>query len=106
MRDDVGEQLGRQGDGTTGFHHRRETGLDAEAQIKARQAEPAGCSVSGDQDIGQHRVGGTTGNSPADQLKTAVQFRLAADQFHPNAASGATKLPHDWLNRNAFPRLF
>ena len=81
--DDVGEQLGRQGDRATGFDDSSKARLNPQAQIKSRQADAASSGISGDQHIGQHRVSGSPGDGATDQLQAAVEFRLAANQFHP-----------------------
>ena len=80
--DDLTKQFGRQGDGSAGFNAGTQTGLDAKAEIKARETEATGPCIRGQQDVGQNGMGGATSHSTTHQLKAGAEFRLGANQLH------------------------
>ena len=94
---DLSEQAGGQGDGAAGLHIGRDAGLDAEAEVEAGEAEPAGAGIGREQHVGEHRMGGTGGHGPANQLEAGAEFRLGADQLHGGCSRA-------WRGPNGPPR--
>jgi hypothetical protein len=92
-RHDFAEQTRRQGDGSAGLHLGGDAGLDAEAQVKAREAEAACTGIGGEQHIRQNGMGGACSHRPTHQLEAGVEFRLGADQLH-GACCGAWEGPY------------
>ena len=81
-RHDLAKQPCRKRDGSTGFNACRKRGLDAEIEIKSRQAEAIGAGIGGEQHIGQNRVGGACRYSTAHELQSGVEFGLGAHHLH------------------------
>src|SRR6185503_12588661 len=98
-RDELGEQLGGDGDLALIGHLARDPAVDADLEVGGRQLQP--CVLGLEQDVGEHREGGSAADGPPDDPQAARQVLLHDRYVHYDLIPTAR-----WSSPRASPSIY